>query len=317
MKYFTSVHEVADLDTLVREAQLHKLNPRSHTEFGKGKVLGLIFFNNSLRTRLSTQRAALNLGLDVIVMNVGDEGWQLEFDHGAVMNGDKAEHVKDAAAVMGRYCDIIGVRAFARLKDREEDYTEEILEAFKVYSGVPILSLESAIRHPLQSLADLMTIRQFQDKPRPRIVLSWAPHPKALPQAVPNSFAEWVLAAGLDLTITHPEGYELSEDFTRGAKLEYDQRSAFEGADFIYAKNWSSYSDYGKRLPVSDDTSWTITAEKMALTHRAKFMHCLPVRRNIVVSDEVLDGPDSIILSQAENRIYSAQAVLKRLIEAC
>ena len=245
-------------------------------------------------------------------MNIGPEGWKLEFSDGAVMNLDKAEHIKDAAAVMGAYCDIIGVRAFAGLTDREADYQEQILEAFKQYAGVPIVSLESATRHPLQSFADLITLRTHVPKGRPKVVLTWAPHPKALPQAVGNSFLEWMKVADVELVLTHPEGYELAESFAGGVALEYDQRKAFEGADFVYAKNWSAYGAYGKVL--SQDLDWTVTADKMALTNDGKFMHCLPVRRNVVVADAVIDSPNSLVIEQAANRVVSAQTVLMELL---
>jgi N-succinyl-L-ornithine transcarbamylase len=313
MTHFTSVHDVVDLTNLVQEALSQKKVPYSDKHLGKNKAIGLLFFNSSLRTRLSTQRAAQNLGLEPIVMNVGQDSWGLEFEDGAIMNGDKAEHIKEAAAVMGQYCEIIGVRSFPSLTDRERDYQEVVINQFKKYAGVPVVSLESATRHPLQSLADLVTIEELKPQgKRPKVVLTWAPHVKALPQAVPNSFAEWMNKADVDFVITHPKGYELHPGYAGNAKVIYDQNEAFAGADFIYAKNWSSYSDYGKIL--SQDPSWMVTAEKMALTNNAKFMHCLPVRRNVVVADEVLDSPNSIVVHQAGNRVWAAQAVLKKIL---
>jgi N-succinyl-L-ornithine transcarbamylase len=314
LKQFLSVHDSADIPALVREALALKKDPFAYKHLGTNKTLGLLFFNSSLRTRLSTQRAAQNLGLDVIVMNVGQDSWGLEMTEGAVMDGDKAEHVKEGAPVIGQYCDIIGVRSFAGLTDKEKDKQEEVLSQFVKYAGVPVISLESALRHPLQSLTDLITIEEYKKKPRPKVVLSWAPHVKALPQAVPNSFAEWMNHANVDFVITHPEGYELDPQFVGNAQVTYNQQEAFAGADFIYAKNWSSYTSYGKIL--SKDPAWSITADKMRLTNNAKFMHCLPVRRNVVVMDEVLDGPDSIVIPQAGNRIWAAQVVLKRMLEA-
>lgn len=274
--------------------------------------MGLLFFNSSLRTRLSTQRAAQNLGLELIVMNVGQDSWGLEFEDGAIMNGNKAEHIKEAAPVVGQYCDIVGIRSFPGLVDREEDYSENVMNQFVKHTGRPILSLESATRHPLQSLADLITIEELKTKPRPKVVLTWAPHVKALPQAVPNSFAEWMNAADVDFVITHPEGYELAPEFVGNAKVTYNQEEAFKDADFIYAKNWSSYSQYGQIL--NQDPSWMVTMDKMNLTNNAKFMHCLPVRRNVVVEDAVLDSPNSVVVQQAGNRIWSAQVVIKQML---
>lgn len=309
MQHFTSVHDVWDLPGLVREALLYKKVPLADKHMGRGRTLGLLFFNASLRTRLSTQKAAQNLGMDVMVLNVGQDGWALEMNEGVIMDGDKAEHVKEASAVIGQYCDIIGVRSFPTLTDRKADYSEQVINQFVKYSGKQIISLESATRHPLQSLTDLITIEELKTKPRPKVVLTWAPHPKALPQAVPNSFAEWMNHAEVDFVITHPKGYNLASEFVGNAKVTNNQNEAFEGADFIYAKNWSSYEDYGKIL--STDPSWMITPEKMALTDHAKFMHCLPVRRNVVVADAVIDSPDSVVIKQAGNRIWAAQAVLK------
>ncbi len=313
MHHFTALSDVADLQHLVTEAAACKAHPLKHLALGQGKTLGLIFFNPSLRTRLSTQKAARNLGLEVIVMNIGKEGWKLEFTDGAVMNGSTAEHVRDAAAVMGRYCDILGIRNFAHLENRDEDYEEQVLNAFKRYARVPILSLESATRHPLQSLADVLTIMEHKKVERPKIVLSWAPHPKALPQAVANSFAEWMKGIECDFVITHPEGYDLAAEFFAGAEVSYDQGAALQDADFVYVKNWASYREYGQVL--RQDLDWTLTTEKMAVTNDAAFMHCLPVRRNVVVTDAVIDSPRSLVLDQAENRVYAAQAVLKQMLE--
>lgn len=312
MQHFTSRKDVSDLSQLVNIAKGVQENPFAHPELGKNKTLGLIFFNSSLRTRLSTQKAAANLGLSCIVMNIGTDGWKLEFEDGTVMDQDKAEHAKDAIAVMGSYCDILGVRAFPGLKDRALDYQEQILNSFIQYAGVPIVSLESSTLHPLQSFADLLTIEAHKKVEKPKVVLTWAPHPKALPQAVGNSFVEWMKETDYELVITHPQGYELAETFAAGVQVEYDQNKAFEGADFIYAKNWSSYQQYGEIL--SQDKNWTVSAEKMALTNDAKFMHCLPVRRNVVVADEVIDSTNSLVIQQAANRVVSVQAVLTHLL---
>ena len=273
-----------------------------------------MFFNSSLRTRLSTQKAAENLGMKTMILNINEDGWKIETEFGVVMDGDKAEHIKEAAGVIGRYVDIIGVRSFGGLKDRAYDYSEPILNQFIKYAGVPIVSMEAATRHPLQSFADVITIEEYKKKERPKVVLTWAPHPRALPQAVPNSFAEWAIAAGYEVVVTHPKGYELAPEFTKGATIEHNQDKAFEGADFIYAKNWSNYNDYGKIL--NTDRAWTVSAEKMKLTNQAKFMHCLPVRRNMIVTDEVIDSPNSIVIEEAENRIYAAQTVLKKILES-
>ncbi len=314
MRYFTSVNDVEDIPALVADAIELKKNPWSYSHLGKNKTLGLIFLNPSLRTRLSTQRAGQMLGMNTMVMNFDKEGWALETRHGVIMNGDAAEHVREAAAVMGQYVDIIGIRSFPKLKNREEDYSDQIIEQFKKYSGVPVISLESATLHPCQSLADLMTIEELKTKARPKVVLTWAPHIKNLPQAVPNSFAEWMNKADVDFVITHPPGYELAPQFAGAASMTYNQKEAFEGADFIYAKNWSSYTHYGQIL--SQDPSWMVDKEKMDLTNNAKFMHCLPVRRNLIVSDEVIDSPASVVIQQAGNRLWSAQAVLKKILES-
>lgn len=312
MQHFTSVKDAYNIDKLVNEALLMKKMPYADKHLGKNKTMGLLFFNSSLRTRLSTQKAAQNLGMDVMVMNVGADSWQLEMNEGVIMNGDKAEHVAEAAAVIGQYCDIVGVRSFPGLVDREYDYSELVLKQFMKFTGKPIVSLESATRHPLQSLTDLITITEYKTVERPKVVLTWAPHVKALPQCVPNSFAEWMNIANVDFTIAHPKGYELAPEFSGNAKICYDPKEAFEGADFIYAKNWSSYEDYGKIL--SSDPAWTVSEEKMKLTNNAKFMHCLPVRRNVVVDDAVIDSANSIVVQQAGNRVWAAQTVLKEIL---
>lgn len=313
MKNFTSVKDVNNVEELVNEAIDLKKDPFAFQHLGQYKTIGLFFFNPSLRTRLSMQKAAYNMGLKVIVMNVSNQGWKIEFDDGSVMDQDKAEHIKEGAAVMSQYCDLIGVRSFPNLNNQEEDYQEIVLNQFIKNASVPVISLESATLHPLQSLADLITIKEQQSHSNPKVVLTWAPHPKALPQAVANSFIEWMKAANMDLTITHPEGYELKNTFTENVKIEYDQNKALEGADFVYTKNWSSYQNYGKIL--CTDKKWMVDTAKMLLTNQAKFMHCLPVRRNVVVSDAVIEGPDSLVIKQAENRTYSAQIVLKKLLE--
>jgi N-succinyl-L-ornithine transcarbamylase len=289
-------------------------DPWMFSAMGHRKTLGLLFMNPSLRTRMSTEKAARLLGMDVIVLNAGSDSWTLETRDGVVMDGSTTEHIKEAAAVMGRYCDILGIRTFAGLTDREADDEERILQNFIRHAGVPVVSLESATRHPLQSFADLITIEQFKQRERPRVVLTWAPHPKALPQAVANSFVEWMQQADVDLVVTHPEGYDLSPRFVKGATISHDQDAALEGADFVYAKNWSSYEQYGSIL--SQDRSWTVTAAKMAMTNGAKFMHCLPVRRNMIVSDDVLDSESSIVVQQAAHRVTSAQVVLYEMLKA-
>ncbi|AMM51558.1 acetylornithine carbamoyltransferase [Rufibacter sp. DG15C] len=314
MKQFTSVHDVEDLESLVREALVLKQHPYAYESLGKHKTLGLIFLNPSLRTRLSTQKAAQSLGMNVMVMNMGQEGWALETQDGAIMNGTTVEHIKDAAAVMGQYCDVLGLRSFPKLQSVEEDYSEEILTKFIQYANVPFVSLESATRHPLQSLADLVTIMEHTPEDRrPKVVLTWGPHVKALPQAVPNSFAEWMNAADVDFVITHPKGYELDPQFTNGATITYNQQEALEGADFIYVKNWSTYQPYGQVL--TQDASWMLTNQHLANTNNAKVMHCLPVRRNVELSDEILDGPNSLVVQTAANREFAAQVVLKRLLQ--
>lgn len=313
MKQFLSINDVASPSQLVQEALQLKANPFGYNQLGKNKTIGLLFFNASLRTRLSTQRAAQNLGMDVMVMNLDKEGWQLEFENNVVMDSSSSEHIKEAAAVISQYCEVIGVRTFSSLQNRTQDYNETVLKAFVTNATVPIISLESATLHPLQSLTDWMTIEENKKNEKPKVVLSWAPHPKALPQAVANSFVQWMKEAPVNLVVTHPKGYELAPQFSDGAPIEYNQDKAFENADFIYAKNWSSYTNYGKVL--SQDKGWTITAKKMQLTNNGAFMHCLPVRRNMVVSDEVLDAGNSLVIAQAENRTYAAQAVLKLILE--
>ncbi len=312
MKKFITVQDVPHPQALVQEAIQLKANPFAFDMLGKHKTLVMLFFNPSLRTRLSTEKAALNLGMSVMSMNA-TEGWQLEFEDHVVMNGDKAEHIREAAGVISQYADIIGIRTFPTLSDRERDYADFVINRFVSLSTVPVISLESAIRHPLQSLADCMTIEELKTRPRPKVVLTWAPHPRALPQAVANSFIEWMKMMDVALTVTHPPGYELHPAFIDGVHVEYDQRKAFEDADFIYCKNWSSYQDYGKIL--NQDPDWMVTMDKMQRTNQGKFMHCLPVRRNIKVEDAVLDSPASVVLQQANNRTYAAQAVLKRMLE--
>lgn len=315
MRHFTNVKDIGDLKTAVREALEVKKDRFAYTELGRNKTLMMIFFNSSLRTRLSTQKAAINLGMNVMVLDINQGAWKLETEKGVIMDGDKPEHLLEAIPVMGCYCDIIGVRSFAQFESKEDDYSEKILEQFMKYSGRPVVSMEAATRHPLQSFADLITIEEYKKKERPKVVLTWAPHPRALPQAVPNSFAEWMNATDYEFVITHPHGYELDPQFVGDAKVEYDQKKAFEGADFIYAKNWAAYTDpnYGKIL--STDRAWTVDQAKMSLTDDAFFMHCLPVRRNMIVADEVIDGPCSIVIPEAANREISAQVVLKRILE--
>ena len=314
MRHFTSITQLGDLGNALEAARYVKENPFADQDLGRNKTLLMIFFNSSLRTRLSTQKAAMNLGMNVIVLDVNQGAWKLETERGVIMDGDKPEHLLEAIPVMGCCCDIIGVRAFAGLQDREADYNEVIIRQFIEYSGKPVFSMEAATRHPLQTFADLITIEEHKRTDRPKIVMSWAPHPKALPQAVPNSFAEGINMTDYEFVITHPEGYELDPMFTGRAKIEYDQRKAFEGADFIYAKNWSAYNgeNYGKVL--CSDRDWTIDAGKMALTNEAFFMHCLPVRRNMIVTDEVIESPQSIVIAEAANRIVSAQAVIKEML---
>jgi N-succinyl-L-ornithine transcarbamylase len=312
MKNFISVADASNIKELVKEAIELKKNPFQHKYLGENKTIGIIFFNASLRTRLSTQKAAKNLGMEVLVMNF-TEGYNIETEDGVVMNADTQEHIKEAAAVIGQYCDIIALRSFPKFENRELDYSEHIINNFVKYSKVPVINLESATRHPLQSLADLITIEELKTKARPKVVLTWAPHPRRLPQAVANSFAEWVNEADVDFVVTHPKGYELCADYVGDAKVVYDQDEALRGADFVYAKNWSSYTDYGQIL--SEDTDWQITEEKMELTNKGKFMHCLPVRRNVIVSDGVLDSNSSVVIQEAGNREFSAQVVIKKILE--
>ena len=315
MRNFLSVKDTPDINALVTLALEYKAQPFKDRQLGAGKTLGMLFLNPSLRTRVSTQVAARNLGMEVIVFNVDKEGWQLELMDGVVMNGNTTEHVKEAAAVLGQYFSILAVRTFPGLTDKKLDYSEHVISQFVKYAGVPVLSLESATLHPLQSVADLVTIQEtFMEMRKPKVVLTWAPHVKALPQAVPNSFAEWINAWGeSDFVITHPKGYELDSRFAGDARIEYNQDKALEGADFVYVKNWSSYKDYGKIL--SSDASWMIRSKKTERTNGGKVMHCLPVRRNLVIADEVLDGPSSIVIQQAGNRVWPAQAVLSQLLQ--
>ena len=315
MKYFQHVEDIGDLKAAVNEALEVKANRFAYKHLGENKTLMMIFFNSSLRTSLSTQKAAMNLGMNVIVLDVNQGAWKLETERGVIMDGDKPEHLLEAIPVMGCYCDVIGVRSFARFENKTDDYEEKILNQFIKYSGRPVFAMETATVHPLQSFADLITIEEHKRVERPKVVLTWAPHPKALPQAVPNSFAEWMNAADYDFVITHPHGYELDPRFVGNARVEYDQDKALAGADFVYAKNWSAYADpnYGKVL--STDRSWTITTDKMALTNNGFFMHCLPVRRNMIVSDDVIESANSLVIPEAANREISAQVVLKRILE--
>ena len=315
MRHFTNVHDLGDLHLALQEALEIKKDRTKYVELGRNKTLLMVFFNSSLRTRLSTQKAAMNLGMNVIVLDVNQGAWKLETERGVIMDGDKSEHLLEAIPVMGCYCDVIGVRSFARFESREDDYSEKIITQFIQYSGRPVFSMEAATGHPLQSFADWITIEEHKTKERPKVVLTWAPHPKALPQAVPNSFAQWMVAVGYDVVITHPEGYELDSRFTEGATIEYDQMKAFEGADFIYAKNWSAASpeNYGQIL--SKDMDWTVSSRQMAVTDNAYFMHCLPVRRNMIVTDDVIEGPRSLVIPEAANREISATVVLKKILE--
>ena len=316
MKHFTSVKEIGPFSKALELANEVKANPFGYKDLGRDKTLLMVFFNSSLRTRLSTQKAAMNLGMNVIVLDVNQGAWKLETERGVIMDGDKSEHILEAIPVMGSYCDIIGVRSFAKLENKSDDYNEVILNQFIEYSGKPVFSMEAATRHPLQSFADLITIEEFKTVKRPKVVLTWAPHPKALPQAVPNSFAEWMNETDYEFVITHPEGYELSEQFSGKARIEYDVKKAYEGADFIYAKNWSVFKDlhYGQIMNL--DRNWMVDEAKMALTNNAKFMHCLPVRRNMIVSDEVIDSPASIVIPEAANRVVSAQTVIREILKS-
>jgi N-succinyl-L-ornithine transcarbamylase len=324
MMHFTSVQDVPDLQQLVDAALAYKANPYKDDNLGKRKRIGMLFLNPSMRTRLSTQVAAQQLGMEAVVFNVGSEGWALEFEEEAIMSGTTVEHVKDAAPIMGKYFDILCIRTFPSLKNKEDDYSELYIRQFIKYAGIPIVSLESATLHPLQSLTDIITMQEYMKLPaqaarfagrKPRVVLTWAPHVKPLPQCVANSFAQWVNAWGeADFVITHPEDYELSETFTRGATIEYNQDEALKNADFVYVKNWSTFTDYGKIY--TNDPEWMLTNEKLALTNEARVMHCLPVRRNVELSDEILDGQNSLVTTQAGNRVWAAQAVLASILRA-
>ena len=319
MRSFLNVEDLGDLKQALREAVEIKNDRFKYDTLGKNKTLLMVFFNNSLRTRLSTQKAAMNLGMNVIVLDVNAGAWKLETERGVIMDGDKSEHLLEAIPVMGCYCDVIGIRSFAGLTDRDYDYAETVFHQFLQYSGKPVFAMETATVHPLQAFADLITIEEYKKTARPKVVLTWAPHPKSLPQAVPNSFAQWMNAADVDFVITHPEGYELDSQFVGNALVEYDQRKAFEGADFIYAKNWScpgvgkSREDYGKVL--SKDMSWMVDAEHMSWTNNAHFMHCLPVRRGMIVTDDVIEAPTSLVIPEAANREISATVVLKRILQ--
>lgn len=314
MKDFISVPSIPDIDKLVKKALEYKANPYLDRGLGSNKRLGLLFLNPSMRTRLSTQLAAQNLGMEVIVFNVGQDGWALEFEDEAIMSGNTVEHVKDAAPILGKYFDVLGIRTFPSLQNKVDDYSELYINQFIKYAGIPVVSLESATVHPLQSLTDVITITEtFKEKRRPKIVLTWAPHVKALPQCVANSFAQWINAWGqADFVITHPEDYELDERFTKGATITQNQTEALKDADFVYVKNWSTYVDYGRIY--CNDPQWMMTNKKLQLTNNAKVMHCLPVRRNVELSDEILDGPNSIVTQQASNRVWAAQAVLSDIL---
>ena len=316
MKHFTSMKQLGDLKEALAEAAYVKAHPFADQALGHNKTVLLVFFNNSLRTRLSTQKAALNLGMNPIVLDINQGAWKLETGRGVVMDGDKSEHILEAIPVMGSMCDMIGVRSFARFESRDDDYNEVILNQFIQYSGKPVFSMEAATRHPLQTFADIITIEEYKTKARPKVVMTWAPHPRALPQAVPNSFAEGMSMTDYDFVIANPEGYDLAPEFVGNAKVTHNQDEALEGADFVYAKNWAPYREdiYGK--VVNYDMGWTVTKEKMALTNDAFFMHCLPVRRNMIVSDEVIESPRSIVIPEAANRVVSAQTVLKMLLKS-
>ncbi|WP_128330498.1 N-acetylornithine carbamoyltransferase [Apibacter sp. HY039] len=312
MKKYTSVDDIQDLKEFLELAKKIKADPLANKKLGKDKTIGLLFFNPSLRTRLSTQKAAQNLGMECMVMNLNTEGWTLEFGDGEVMNGAASEHIKEAAQVVSQYCDIIAIRSFPTLKNKEKDEAETVISSFVKYASVPVISLEGATEHPLQALADALTIEEYKTKERPKVVLSWAPHPKALPQSVPNSFVKMMKKMDVDFIITHPKGYELNPSITEGVTIEHNQETAFQGADFIYAKNWSNYNDYGQIT--NQDPQWTIGKKQMELTNNAKFMHCLPVRRNVIVTDEILDSEASLVIPEANNRTFSAQAVITKLL---
>jgi N-succinyl-L-ornithine transcarbamylase len=315
MKNFISVKDVSDISLLVKDAIAYKANPFKDKLLGSNKRIGLLFLNPSMRTRLSTQIAAQNLGMEAIVFNVGQDGWMLEFEDEAIMSGNTVEHVKDAAPILGKYFDLLGIRTFPSLKNKEDDYSELYIKQFIKYAGIPVVSLESATLHPLQSLTDIITITEtFKENRKPKIVLTWAPHVKSLPQCVANSFSEWINAWGqADFTITHPEDYELGESFTKGANIVHNQDEALKNADFVYVKNWSTYTDYGRIY--CNDPKWMLSNKKLQLTNNAKVMHCLPVRRNVELSDEILDGPNSIVTQQATNRVWAAQVVLRELLK--
>lgn len=316
MREFTSILQLGDINKAIEEAKYVKANPFADQELGRNKTLLMVFFNNSLRTRLSTQKAALNLGMNVIVLDVNQGAWKLETERGVVMDGDKSEHLLEAIPVMGSYCDLIGVRSFARFESKEDDYNEVILNHFIKYSGKPVFSMEAATRHPLQTFADILTIEEHKTRKRPKVVLTWAPHPKALPQAVPNSFAEGINMTDYDFVIANPEGYDLAPEFVGRARVTHDQDEALRGADFVYAKNWAAYGDPNYGQVLSRDLNWTVTSEKMALTDNAFFMHCLPVRRNMIVSDEVIESPRSLVIPEAANRVVSAQTVMKMMLKS-
>ncbi|CAM3954770.1 MULTISPECIES: acetylornithine carbamoyltransferase [Flavobacterium] len=314
MKRFFSVNDITDLQATIKEAIALKKAPQQNIHLGKGKTIGLVFLNSSLRTRLSTQKAAHNLGLYTILLNAAQEAWTWEYEDGAIMNGNTVEHVKDAANVLSQYCDIIGIRCFAGLTNKEDDVSEKVYKLFEKYAKVPVISLESATLHPLQSLADCITIEENLPKDKkPKVVLTWAPHIKPIPQAVGNSFAQWMNASDYEFVITHPEGYELDTEFTKEATIEYNQEKALENADFVYVKNWSSFKNYGKLVPVEED--WLLTNEKLKGSNNAKIMHCLPVRRNVEISDEVLDSENSLVYQQAYNRTFAAQIVIQKILE--
>lgn len=318
MRNFLSVGDVSNLDKLVRSALVYKSDRFKDRDLGKDKTMGMLFLNPSMRTRLSTQLAAKHLGMESIVFNVGQEGWMLEFEDEAIMSGSTVEHVKDAAPILGKYFDVLGIRTFPTLKNKEEDYSELYIKQFIKYSNIPVVSLESATLHPLQSLTDIITMQEIVEArklTRPKVVLTWAPHVKALPQCVANSFSQWVNFWGkADFVITHPEDYELSKQFTQGARIIANQEEALDGADFVYVKNWSTYTDYGKIY--CNDPHWKLDNKKLAVTNDAAVMHCLPVRRNVELSDEILDGPNSVVTQQAANRVWAAQAVLSEMLKA-
>jgi len=316
MKTFIRAKDLGNFQEALQEAFEVKKNRFGYQHLGKNKTLLIVFFNSSLRTRLSTQKAGMNLGMNTIVLDINQGAWKLETERGVVMDGDKTEHILEAIPVMGNYCDLIGVRSFAQFENKAYDYQETILQQFIQYSGRPVFSMESATAHPLQAFADLITIEEYRKKPHPKVVMSWAPHPKTLPQAVPNSFADFMNEADVEFVITHPKGYELAPEFVRNAHIEYDQMKAFEGADFVYAKNWAAYQDpnYGKII--CTDRSWTVSSRQMAVTNNAYFMHCLPVRRNMIVTDEVIESPQSLVIPEAANREISAEVVIKRMLES-